>query len=226
MSSLIHFFDKDSDGIVDQTHWSGLNVGFTAGIPGPTGPTGPTGPQGPPGPTGPTGPQGPQGAQCPMGPPGPQGDTGPQGPSGQQGIPGPQGPPGPTGPAGPGSDLIIFSNVGDSSILPLTTTFIGRCRITDTPPEAIVMLKQGIITSVFASSYSTSPGAGLSIVYDLFKNGSSIVATLTIIQGNTNAYLSGLNIPFVFGDYFTLRVSNNMNIPLPATSFYVGIEYS
>jgi hypothetical protein len=87
------------------------------------------------------------------------------------------------------------------------------------------MLKQGIVTTLFASSYSTSPGPGLSIVYSLFKNG-SLAASITITPGNTNASQTGLNIPFNFGDWFTARVTNNMNIPLPATSFYVGVEYS
>jgi hypothetical protein len=47
MTSLLHFFDKDSDGRVDSNNWGSLSVGFSgSGTPGPTGPTGPTGPAG------------------------------------------------------------------------------------------------------------------------------------------------------------------------------------
>jgi hypothetical protein len=57
MTSLLYFFDKNGDGIVDNNNWGSLQVDLaTGGSQGPQGPTGPTGPTGPSGPTGPTGP--------------------------------------------------------------------------------------------------------------------------------------------------------------------------
>jgi hypothetical protein len=222
MTSLLHFFDKDGDGRVDNNNWGSLGVGFSAGgVPGPTGPTGPTGPQG---------------LQGPMGPQGPQSSTGPQGPQGPQGIPGPTGPTGPTGsvgptgptgPASPGSDLLVFSNVGDSPITINATNFLGRCKNTGSNAEAIVMLKSGNVRSIIASSYSqVVGGVGTeSITYRLFRNGTQ-VASVTITQGNSNASQTGLSILFLFGDYFTANVTNNLGVDLLRTSFYVGLDYS
>jgi hypothetical protein len=48
MTSLLNFFDKNSDGIVDTNNWGSLGVSFSGGgSPGPQEPTGPTGPAGP-----------------------------------------------------------------------------------------------------------------------------------------------------------------------------------
>jgi hypothetical protein len=56
MTSLLNFFDKDGDGIIDTNNWESFRVNLgPGGSPGPIGPTGPTGSQGPTGPTGPAG---------------------------------------------------------------------------------------------------------------------------------------------------------------------------
>jgi hypothetical protein len=188
------------------------------------------GPQGPQGPTGPQGPQGAQGVAGPAGPTGPQGNPGPIGPQGLPGSTGavgptgPTGPTGPAGPAGPGSDLLVFSNVGDAAINNGASNYLGRCKNTGSNREAIVMLRSGAVTSLFASSYSQTISSTLGnppppVAYNLEKNGS-------IIAGATNNYQTGLNIPFVFGDFFSVNVVNNMSVPLNTTSFYVGIQYS
>jgi hypothetical protein len=233
MSSLIHFFDKDGDGAVDQAHWSGLRLNFgPGGTPGPTGPTGPAGPQGPPGPTGPTGPAGPQGPQGQPGPQGPTGPTGPAGAQGPQGQPGPQGPTGPTGPqgptgpSGPGTDLLIFSNVGDAPIPASTTNYLGRCKNTGLTGEAVVMLRPGFVTDIYVSSYSQAPPNNTNtIVFYFAKNGSPPTYPTIITQGNTNAH-QVVNIPFVFGDWFVAGVSNNLTTNLINASLYARVQYT
>jgi hypothetical protein len=51
MTSLLHFFDKDGDVILDTNNWGSFQVNLgPGGSPGPTRPTGPTGPTGPQGP--------------------------------------------------------------------------------------------------------------------------------------------------------------------------------
>jgi hypothetical protein len=81
MTSLLNFFDKDGDGVIDSNNWGSFRVNLgPGGSPGPTG-TGPTGPIGPTGPTEPTGPVGPTGPTEPTGP------TGPTGPAGQGALP-------------------------------------------------------------------------------------------------------------------------------------------
>jgi hypothetical protein len=172
---------------------------------------------GPQGPQGPTGSQGPQGAE---GIPGPFGPTEPTGPTG------PVGPTGPTGPASSGPDLIVFSNIGDTQIPANTANFIGRCKNTGaTRGEAIVMMRSGRIVSIFGSCYNQTPDTGENITYILYKNNVQ-VASVVINRGETNAFQTGLNIPFNFGDFLTAKVANNMNFNLFGASFYVGIEYS
>jgi hypothetical protein len=62
MTSLLNFFDKDGDVVIDSNNWGSFRVNLgSGGSPGPTGPTGPTGPIGPTGDTGPTGSTGPAG---------------------------------------------------------------------------------------------------------------------------------------------------------------------
>jgi hypothetical protein len=100
MTSLLNFFDKDGDSIVDNNNWGPMLVNFGPGGTGPTDPTGPTGP---------------------------------------------------TGPAGHGSDLLIFSNVGDAAIQSNATNFLGRCKNTGSVGEAITMLRSGYVNSIFAS---------------------------------------------------------------------------
>jgi hypothetical protein len=161
-----------------------------------------------------------------MGPIGPRGFDGQTGPVGPTGPTGPQGPPGPTGPPGPGSDMIVFSNIGDSQIPANTAHFIGRCKNTGaTRGEAIIILRTGRIVSVFGSCYNQTPDTLENITFILYKNHVQ-VATAVINRGETNAYQTGLNIPLNFGDFLTAKVANNMNVNLFDASFYVGIEYS
>jgi hypothetical protein len=214
MTSLLHFFDKDGDGHVDNNNWGSLGVGFSGGSTGPQGPTGPTGPTGPAGPTGPTGP------------------TGPMGPQGATGSTGPPGPTGPTGPAGTGSDVFVFSNVGDTTIAGGTNSYIGRCKTLGSQIEAFVAMRSGAIRSLFASSYSqtiTPPTFGNppppGVIINIVKNG-AIITQLPIPNGATNGSQTGLNFPFVFGDWFAVNVRNDMSVALQNVSVYIDVEYS
>jgi hypothetical protein len=122
--------------------------------------------------------------------------------------------------------MIVFSNIGDSQIPAHTAHFIGRCKNTGaTRGEAIVMLRSGRIVSVFGSCYNQTPDTLENITFYLYKNHVQ-VATAVINRGETNAYQTGLNIPFNFGDFLTAKVANNMYVNLFDASFYVGIEYS
>jgi hypothetical protein len=141
---------------------------------------------------------------------------------------GPTGPAGPTGPTGPGADLLVYSNVADAGIPVNATNFLGRCKNTGDVGEEIVMLRQGRVVSIYATSYTQQPDANQNFVYSLLLN-NTIVATLTIGPGNSVASQTGLNIPFNFGDRFTVNVRNsstNQSGPILATtSFFVGVEY-
>jgi hypothetical protein len=91
-----------------------------------------------------------------------------------------------------------------------------------------MMLRSGYVNSIFAYSYSQSPSSpDENIIYNLFKNDSMTpVASLTITDSNVSAFQTGLNIPFNFGDYFTVSVKNGMSMSLTATSFYISIQYT
>jgi hypothetical protein len=98
--------------------------------------------------------------------------------------------------------------------------------------EAIVMMRSGALKSLFASSYSQNisappfgnpPPPGVTV--NIIKNG-AIITQLPIPNGATNASQTGLNFPFVFGDWFTVNVRNDMAVALQNISVYLGIEYS
>jgi hypothetical protein len=154
------------------------------------------------------------------------GPTGPTGPQAPQGPPGPTGPTGSTGPAGHSYDVIVFSNIGDTMIIANTSNYIGRCKNTGaTRGEVIVMMRSRRVLSIFASCYNQTPDTLENITYYLYKNNVQ-VASVVINRGETNAFQTGLNIPFLFGDFFTAKLVNNMIVNLFDASFYVGIEYS
>jgi hypothetical protein len=94
------------------------------------------------------------------------------------------------------------------------------------------MMRSGAVRALFASSYSQTispppfgnpppPGVTINIV----KNG-GIVTQLPIPNGATNGSQTGLNIPFVFGDWFAVNVRNDMAEALQTVSVYRGVEYS
>jgi hypothetical protein len=119
-------------------------------------------------------------------------------------------------------ETFIFSNVGDTAIAANSSAFLGRCRTLSTVNhEVVVMLHDGKINKIFASTYTLTVPSGQNVSIDLIKNDSTVVKTLVIPGGQSSAYDTNFSDSFSFGNWYSVRVNNNTSNPITRCSVYI-----
>jgi hypothetical protein len=120
-------------------------------------------------------------------------------------------------------ETLVFSNVGDTAIAANSTVFLGRCKtLAPGNEEVILMLHDGKVNKIFASTYTYNVPSGQSVSIDLFKNnGSTPVKTVVIPPGQSSVYDGSFSDSFSFGSWYSVRVKNNTSNPISRCSVYV-----